>query len=332
MITVRRCGVALLAIVCTCALAAPWLSTGDVATQYPDYALAGPSLARRDMVERLPPTYRARDERLPLEWFAGHLVRSADPHEPLLPLGSDTLGRDQWTRLLYGARLSLGLAGVALVASVAIGTLVGLVAGRRAGWTDSALMRLADLFIAWPALYVVLVLRAALPLTLPFGTLFLMMAAVLTLAGWAIVARAVRAVTASERSRESVLAAEAAGASPAWIIRRHLLPASVPVIVTQALLLVPTFILAEATLSFVGLGFAEPAPSWGTMLREASNPFTLRHAPWLLAPAGAIALVTLAVNLISGNRQRATGNRTSNGLPPVRSVSGSDTRPSGFRR
>lgn len=298
----RASGGGVLATLCLCAVCAPWLATGDVATQHPDLALAPPSLSRRTLVERLPPTYRTLDERLPLTWFSGTLVRSADPSEPLLPLGSDSLGRDQWTRLLHGARLSLGLTLSGLAGAVLIGTAIGLLAGRREGWLDTALMRVADLFIAWPALYVVLVLRAALPLSLPFTTLFALMSFVLTLAGWPIVARAVRAVTASERARESVLAAEAAGASPAWILRRHLLPAATPVIVTQALLLVPAFILAEATLSFVSLGFSEPTPSWGTMLREASNPFTLRHAPWLLAPAGAIALVTLGVNLMAERR------------------------------
>jgi peptide/nickel transport system permease protein len=298
----RASGGLVLVTLCLCAVCAPWLATGDVATQHPDLALAAPSLNRRTLVERLPPTYRTLDERLPLTWFSGTLVRSADPSEPLLPLGSDSLGRDQWTRLLHGARLSLGLALAGLAGSVLIGTAAGLFAGRREGWLDTVLMRVADLFIAWPALYVVLVLRAALPLTLPFTTLFALMSFVLTLAGWPIVARGVRAVTASERARESVLAAEAAGASPAWILRRHLLPAAAPIIVTQALLLVPAFILAEATLSFVSLGFSEPTPSWGTMLREASNPFTLRHAPWLLAPAGAIAIVTLAVNLIAEKR------------------------------
>jgi peptide/nickel transport system permease protein len=139
-----------------------------------------------------------------------------------------------------------------------------------------------------------------LPLAPPFTLLFTLMALVLTLAGWPIVARAVRAVTAVERTRESVLAAEAAGATPTWILRRHLLPAALPVVATQALLLLPAFILAEATLSFVGLGFAEPRPSWGTMLIEAAQPFALRHAPWLLAPAGAIALVTLGATLLAG--------------------------------
>ncbi|BCS35861.2 hypothetical protein TBR22_A50960 [Luteitalea sp. TBR-22] len=302
--TARVWGASLLALVVCLAIASPWLATGGVATQHPDFALAAPSLSRRALVERLPPTYRTLDAPLPLAWFSGSIVRSADPAEPLLPLGSDSLGRDQWTRLIFGARLSLGLTACGLVGAIAIGGLVGLVAGQRGGWLDTAAMRVADLCIAWPALYVVLVLRAALPLSLPFSTLFAMMALVLALAGWPIVARAVRAVTASERARESVLAAEAAGASRAWIARRHLLPAVVPVIVTQALLLGPAFILAEATLSFVGLGFAETQPSWGMMLREATQPFTLRHAPWLMAPAAAIALVSLAAHLLALSTRR----------------------------
>ena len=301
--TSDRVGTLLLILVGVLAIGAPWLSTSDVSTQHPDLALAPPSLARRVLVERLPPTYRALDERLPLDWFAGSLVRSADPAEPLLPLGADSLGRDQWTRLLHGARLSLGLTLAGLAGAISVGALLGLLAGGSGGWLDSAVMRLADLFIAWPALYVVLVMRASLPLVLPFQWLFSLMALVLTLAGWPIVARAVRTVTAAERSRESVLAAKAAGATPAWIMRRHLLPAALPVVVTQGLLLVPSFILAEATLSFVSLGFSEPTPSWGTMLTEAAHPFTLRHAPWLLAPAAAIALVTLSVNLIAGRRR-----------------------------
>jgi peptide/nickel transport system permease protein len=300
--TAARLGTLLLGLIALLTAGAPWLSTSDVSTQRPDLALAPPSLTRRVLVERLPPTYRVLDQPLPLSWFAGSLVRSTDPAEPLLPLGADSLGRDQWTRLLHGARLSLGLTLVGLAGAVSIGALLGLLAGSSGAWLDGAMMRLADLFIAWPALYVVLVMRAALPLSMPFGSLFALMALVLTLAGWPVVARSVRAVTAAERTRESILAAQAAGASPAWIIRRHLLPAAVPVMVTQALLLVPAFILAEATLSFVGLGFSEPTPSWGTMLAEAAQPFTLRHAPWLLAPAAAIALVTLSVNLIAARR------------------------------
>lgn len=295
----RRIGVTLLVGLALAAVAAPWLATGEVTAQHPDLALAPPGLARLTLVSRLPPTYRVTDRSLPLRWFDGRLVQSGDPQHPLRLLGGDSLGRDQWTRLLYGGRLSLGLAASGLIGALLLGSLVGLVAGSVGGRADAALMRVADLFIAWPALYVVLVLRAALPLSLPFSTLFFLMAAVLAVSGWPIVARAVRAVTISERRREYVLAARAAGASSLWILRRHLWPAARPVLITQGLLLLPAFILAEATLSFVGLGFPEPLTSWGTMLREAQTTFALQQAPWLLVPAAAIALTTFAVNLLA---------------------------------
>lgn len=294
----RRLGAAILIALALGALGAPWLSTGEVTAQHPDLTLAPPGVSRLTVVDRLAPTY-LRGDRVPLRWFAGRIVQSADPRHPLLPLGSDALGRDQWTRLLHGARRSLGLAAAGLAGALTLGAVVGLIAGTRGGRLDLVLMRVADLFIAWPALYIVLVLRAALPLTLPFATLFLLMTGVLTAAGWPIVARAVRAVTISERARDYVLAAHAAGASPGWVLRHHLWPAARPVLATQGVLLLPSFILAEATLSFVGLGFTDPTPSWGTMLKDAQSTFALQQAPWLLSPALAIALTTLAVQLVA---------------------------------
>ena len=149
--------------------AAPWLATSDVSSHHPDLALAAPSLARRVLVERLPPTYRTLDEPLPLVWLSGTLVRSTDATEPFLPLGSDSLGRDQWTRLLHGAP--------ALAGPHARGPGRGRDARHRGRTAGRRRRRLdghdpdasADLFLAWPALYVVLVLRAAMPLSLSFA-------------------------------------------------------------------------------------------------------------------------------------------------------------------
>lgn len=313
----RRLGIIVLSLIASSALLAPWLATGDVSTQHEHYPYAAPMLpsvrtpdgawhlpfvTRRTLQERLPPTYADTGEPLPLQWFTGSLVRSGLPEEPLLPLGSDALGRDVWSRLLFGARRSLGLAGLAVAGAVLVGTAVGLLAGYAGGRVDLILMRVSDLIVALPALYVVLVMRASMPLVLSSGDLFALMALVLTLAGWPAVARGVRAIVITERVRAYIHAAEAAGASPMWVMRRHLLPAVRPYLLTQAVLLLPAFILAEATLSFVSLGFAEPSPSWGTMLRDATSGYTLREAPWLLAPAVAIAVVTCAANLTSERR------------------------------
>jgi peptide/nickel transport system permease protein len=185
-----------------------------------------------------------------------------------------------------------------------IGALVGAVAGYAGGLIDELLMRAAELVVVLPVIYLVLVFRAAMPLVLPPLAIFLLLGGVLALAGWPQVARGVRGVVAAERAREYAEAARALGASPARIVVRHLLPAALPFLGTQLLLLLPAFILAEATLSFVGLGFDAPLASWGTMLQEAANIRALADAPWVLAPAAAIAVVVFGINLLIEDRVR----------------------------
>ena len=318
MTTGLRLGIGILAVVGLLALLAPAVSPSAPSAQHLTHPFAPPMLprirlangegwrphvARLTLTDKLQLTY-AHGPPLPLDWFAeGTLVRSADARHPLLWLGSDMLGRDVWTRLVYGARYSLGLAALAVVGATAIGAGVGLLAGWRGGVVDTVLMRLTDLFIVLPALYVVLLFRASFPLVMEPSALFLLMAGVLALAGWPSVARGVRSIVAVEREREYVLAARVMGASGWRIVTRHLLPSTLPFLGTQAVLLLPAFIAAEATLSFIGLGFAEPTPSWGTLLRDTFSVRVLRDAPWLLAPAVAIALVTVAANLVREGRR-----------------------------
>lgn len=178
--------------------------------------------------------------------------------------------------------------------------LVGGVAGYAGGIVDETLMRFADLVLVLPTIYAVLALRAVLPPVLSVGTVFWLLVGLLTLAGWPYVARGVRAIVAVERGREYTLAAIAVGAGPIRILAIHLVPATRGFLTAQATLLLPAFILAEATLSYVGLGFAPPAASWGAMLSEASNISAIADFPWLLSPAAAIIAVVLAVNLASG--------------------------------
>jgi peptide/nickel transport system permease protein len=161
-------------------------------------------------------------------------------------------------------------------------------------------MRLSDFILALPAVYAVLALRAAAPLVLSTSQIFWIMVSVFALVGWPLAARGVRAVVAAERSREYAEAARSIGASGTRLLLRHLLPAARGFLVVQASLLLPAFILAEATLSFAGLGFGEPTSSWGVMLQEAGRGRTLADAPWLLAPAGAIAALVFGVNLFTG--------------------------------
>ena len=160
-------------------------------------------------------------------------------------------------------------------------------------------MRLADLVLVLPTIYVVLALRAVLPLVLPAAAIFWLLVLLLAVVAWPYVARGVRAIVAAERRREYALAAVALGAGPVRLLGRHLLPATAGFLTVQATLLLPAFILAEATLSYVGLGFAPPAASWGVMLQEASNIRAIADFPWLLSPAAAIILVVLGVNLVT---------------------------------
>jgi peptide/nickel transport system permease protein len=316
-IPARRVGWGLLAAIALLSVAAPVIAPNDVARQFADLGYAPPMPLRIvdsegrwhapfvypvRLVDRLQRRYvEDRTTRVPLRWFSAGVLASTDsPTVPWLPLGGDALGRDVLARMLIGARLSLGVAAVAVGGALFIGALIGAVAGYFGGRLDNGLMRMADFVLVLPAIYVVLALRASLPLVLSTAQVFWTVAAVLALAGWPYPARGVRAVIAGERRKEYAEAAKAAGAGRVRILLRHLMPATRGFLLVQATLLLPAFILAEATLSYVGLGFMEPVPSWGVMLREAAGIGALVEAPWLLAPAGAIVITVLAVHLCAG--------------------------------
>jgi peptide/nickel transport system permease protein len=238
---------------------------------------------------------------VPLGLFVrGRLVAPLDAGAgPWLPLGADRLGRDGWARLVVGARRSLGVAFVACLASLVLGLAIGLTAGYAGGAIDTIAMRAAELVLVLPILYVVLATRATLPTTIPPSVVFTLITTVLALTGWPIVARGVRAIVAREALQEFAVAARALGASPARVMWRHLAPATLGFVRLQGLQLLPAAILTETTLSFAGLGFAPDAPSWGTLLHDASDLSVLNDAPWLLAAAGAVVAVVFAINLAS---------------------------------
>jgi peptide/nickel transport system permease protein len=301
-------------VVAALALASPLLGPNDVAQQFPDLGFAPPMPPRvidhegrwhapfvypLRLVNRLERRYAEdRTTRVPLRLFAGGvLVTTADARVPWLPLGGDALGRDVFARVLRGARLSLGVAALAVSGALCLGALIGAVAGFAGGRADNVLMRVSDFVLVLPAVYVVLALRATMPLVLSAAQVFWTVAAILALAGWPYPARIVRAIIAAERGKEYAEAARAAGASRLRILLRHLLPATRASLALQATLLLPAFILAESTLTFVGLGFPEATPSWGGMLRDAAGVGAMVDAPWLLAPAVAIVITVFAVHL-----------------------------------
>jgi len=252
-------------------------------------------------VNQLEQRYEAdRTAEIPLSWFAGgHLVQSADEtRAPLLLLGSDSFGRDVFSRLLFGARISLGLSLAAALLAIGLGAMLGGVAGYVGGATDTIVMRTTEFVIVLPAMYVALALRAVMPLVLSSRDVFLLMLGIFAVLGMPAVARGVRAIVRAQRDLDYAAAVSSLGATHARLLIRHLLPSAQGFLAVQLTLLLPAFVVAEATLSFVGLGFPDPVPSLGTMLHEASNQRALADFPWLLSPAALMFLVVLGVNLL----------------------------------
>ena len=203
-------------------------------------------------------------------------------------LGTDGYGRDQFSRLLYGGQISLltGILGAACTLS--IGLCVGAAAGYFGGWRDNVLMRVAEVFLALPWLYLLFALRAFLPLSVSPLTAFFLIVAVIGSVGWARPARLVRGVVLSAKERDFVRAARGFGARDGYLLRRHILPETSSVLLTQAAILIPQYVLAEMTLSFLGLGVPEPAPSWGNLLSNLQQYSVLVSYWWMYLPALAI--------------------------------------------
>lgn len=316
----RRAAWSLLLLIAIAAAAAPWLAPNPPNQRFDNllYApptpvhlfsdgLRAPFINPWRVVNRLERRFDADTfVHVSLRWFTGGtlVTGESDAGAPLLLLGADGYGRDIFSRLLFGARATLAVSLVSALLATILGACVGGFAGYTGGWLDGVLSRVSEFVLVLPAIYVALVLRAVLPLVLPPATVFVLLIGIFTLLGWPIVARGVRAIVLVEREREYALAAHAAGASDSRVLLRHLLPASAGFLQTQASLLVPAFMLGEATLSYVGLGFPNTIPTWGTMLQDASNVALLGDAPWSLAPAVAIFVVVLGVNLLAQSHGR----------------------------
>lgn len=211
---------------------------------------------------------------------------------------------------MFGGRISLSVGLIGILISVPIGTLVGGISGYFGGWVDTLVMRLVEVLMTIPTIYLLIALAAVLPPGLTSAQRFLLIVAITAFVSWASLARIIRGQVLSLKEREFVMAARALGANSLSIIVSHVIPQTATYIIISATLAIPSFIVAESVLSLIGLGIQQPDPSWGNLLSTATNASVLVLQPWLIwPPALLIVLTVLSFNLLGDGLRDALDPR-----------------------
>lgn len=254
------------------------------------YHLADPATRRYEL---------ATDAIVPIRLFsAGHLFTTPAGGPKFFALGTDGLGRDLFSRIVYGGRVSLAIGIIGVAITCALGTVLGTIAGYFGGWVDTVIMRAVEVQMSLPTFYLLLALAAVIPASLSPSLRFLLIVMIMSCAGWAGFARVIRGLVASLREAEYVTAARALGV-PWWrILARHVIPGTFGYTIVAATLGIPSFILGESALSLLGLGIQEPGASWGNLLSEAQNVQNLVRYPWILAPGAFIFAAVMSCNFL----------------------------------
>ncbi|TRA99173.1 MULTISPECIES: ABC transporter permease [Rhizobium/Agrobacterium group] len=227
-----------------------------------------------------------------------HLLASTDKTRPLFLFGADRLGRDVFSRVVQGSQISLSIGLVGVFFSLLLGVVLGGISGYYGGRIDFVMQRVIDFVLSLPTIPIWLAMAAALPQGWPATLQYMMITIILSLTGWAQLARVVRGRFLSLRTEEFVAAARLDGVPEGRIIFRHMLPSFSSHIIASVTLAVPAMILAETSLSFLGLGLQPPTISWGVLLREAQNIRSIATAPWLFLPGVAVVVAVMALNLL----------------------------------
>ncbi|MGF1494786.1 MAG: ABC transporter permease [Microcoleaceae cyanobacterium] len=226
-------------------------------------------------------------------------------------LGTDEQARDQFSRLIFGGRVSLSIGLVGIAISFPLGMIVGGISGYFGGWIDGLLMRVAEVLMTIPGIYLLVALAAVLPPGLSSTQRFLLIVVITSFINWAGLSRVIRGQVLSIKQREFVQASQAIGANPLYIIVRHVLPQTATYLIISATLAIPSFIVSESVLSLIGLGIQQPDPSWGNLLSSATNASILVLQPWLIwPPAVLIVLTILSFNLLGDGLRDALDPRS----------------------
>jgi len=227
-----------------------------------------------------------------------HVLATEDPKDRIFLFGADRLGRDMFSRVVYGTRISMSIGLVGVTISLILGVSLGGISGYYGGRIDQVIQRFIEFILSLPTIPVWLALAAALPPSWPIYQQYFVITLIISLVGWTELGRVVRGRFLALKGDDFVIAARLDGASEARIIFRHMLPSLTSHIIASLTLAIPLMILAETGLSFLGLGLQPPAISWGVLLKEAQNINAISQAPWLFIPGGFVVVAVLAFNFL----------------------------------